>query len=84
MALLPAALKVADQTLIFDNSNNLTQAKLVLSFNSGQVGYKSIDLPEWLNYLLWFSISLTNFWINCVSVLFEINEIDQDRSIAIK
>ena len=52
MALLPAALQVADQTLIFDNSNNLTQAKLVLSFNNGQVGYKSINLPEWLSYLL--------------------------------
>ena len=52
MALLPKAIKVADRALIFDNSNEDREAELVLSFENSRVGYKSMDLPEWLNYLL--------------------------------
>jgi predicted ABC-type ATPase len=52
MALLPNALQVADRALIYDNSDDCAEARLVLSFNNGQVGYRASDLPEWLNFLL--------------------------------
>ena len=52
MDLLPKAIKVADRALIFDNSNEDKEAELMLSFENSRVGYKSIDLPEWLSYLL--------------------------------
>ncbi|PSB58221.1 zeta toxin family protein [Chamaesiphon polymorphus] len=52
MALLPNALQVADRALIYDNSDDCAEARLVLSFNDGRVGYRSSDLPEWLSFLI--------------------------------
>jgi predicted ABC-type ATPase len=52
MALLPDALQVADRALIYDNSDDDDEARLVISFNNGRIGYESIDLPEWLRFLI--------------------------------
>jgi predicted ABC-type ATPase len=52
MALLPDAIQVADRALIYDNSGDGAEARLALSFNNGRVGYQSIDLPEWLRFLI--------------------------------
>ncbi len=51
MTLLPHALQVADRALIYDNSDDCAEARLVLAFNNGQVGYRANDLPEWLSFL---------------------------------
>jgi predicted ABC-type ATPase len=48
MALLPSAIEVADRVLIYDNSDDSAEARLVLSLNRGQVKYRSSDIPEWL------------------------------------
>jgi predicted ABC-type ATPase len=49
MDLLPSALEVADRALVYDNSDDSAEARLVLSLKRGHVKYRSIDMPEWLN-----------------------------------
>ncbi len=48
MHLLSSALEVADRSLVYDNSDDATEVRLVLSLNRGQVRYQSTDLPRWL------------------------------------
>jgi predicted ABC-type ATPase len=52
MDLLPSALEVADRALVYDNSDDSAEARLVLSLNRGQVKYQSNDMPEWLTLRL--------------------------------
>lgn len=48
MALLPSAIEVADRVLVYDNSDDSAEARLVISLNRGQVKYRSVDMPQWL------------------------------------
>jgi predicted ABC-type ATPase len=50
MALLPSAIEVADRALIYDNSDDSAEARLVLSFNRGQLKYRSPNMPKWLSF----------------------------------
>lgn len=48
MSLLPQAIQAVDRALLFDNSNDLTGAKLVAEFLNGKLSYSDTTLPPWV------------------------------------
>jgi predicted ABC-type ATPase len=47
MSLLPQAIQTVDRAILFDNSSDLTGAKLVAEFLNGQLSYSETILPAW-------------------------------------